>query len=89
MAVAAVVPMPMGTAALLVLGEQSPGGAGALIKSGGDECVSLVDTLRWLAVFILDMPWGSGSEVLGDTGWLKLSGRRPCSVMTEVLLESG
>lgn len=89
MAVAGAAPVLMGTATLLVLGELSPGAAQALLESGGVEAFSLGDTLLWLAGFILDMPWDSGSEVLGDTGWLRLSGWRTCSVTVGVSLESG
>lgn len=89
MAVAGAAPVLMGTATLLVLGELSPGAAQALLESGGVEAFSLGDTLLWLGGFILDMPWDSGSEVLGDTGWLRLSGWRTCSVTVGVSLESG
>lgn len=87
MGVAGIVPMLVGTAALLVMGEQAPGVV--LLKSGGVEAFSLGDTLHWLAGFILDMPWNSGSAVLGDTGWMKLSGWPSCSVPVEVSLGSG
>lgn len=84
MAVAGAAPVLMGTATLLVLGELSPGAAQALL-----EAFSLGDTLLWLGGFILDMPWDSGSAVLGDTGWLRLSGWRTCSVTVGVSLGSG
>lgn len=89
MAVAVVAPVLMGTAALLVLGELSPGASQVLLESGRVEAFSLGDTLLWLGGFILDMPWDSGSEVLGDTGWVRLSGWRTCLVTVEVSLESG
>jgi len=89
MAVARVSPMLMGTAALLVLGVLSPGPAQVLLESGRAEAFSLGDRLLWLAGFILDTPWDSGSEVPGDTGWLRLSGWRTCSVTAGVSLESG
>lgn len=85
----AVAPMLMGTAAILVLGELSPGAAQVLLELGGVEAFSLGDTLLWLGGFILDMPWDSGSEVLGDTGWRRLSGWRTCLVTVEVSLEPG
>lgn len=67
MAVAGVAPVLMGTAALLVSGELSPSAAQVVLKSGGAKAFSLGDGLRLFAGFTLDMPWDSGSVVLGDT----------------------
>lgn len=83
MAVAGVVPVLMGTAAVLVLGELSPGAAQVLLKSGEAKAFSLGDVFFSLSGFTLDMPWDSGSEVLGDKGW------PTCLVMVEVSLETG
>lgn len=83
MAVAGVVPVLMGTAALLVLGELSPGAAQVLLKSGGAKAASLGDVFCSLSSFTLDTSWDSGSVVLGDKGW------PTCSVTVEVSLETG
>lgn len=83
MAGAGVAPVLMGTAALLVLGELSPGAAQVLLKSGGAKAASLGDVFRSLSGFTLDTSWDSGSVVLGDKGW------PTCSVTVEVSLETG
>lgn len=85
MAVAGLAPVLAGTAALLVLRELSPGAARVLLKSGGAKALSLgAAAFCSLAGFTLDMPWDSGSVVLGDTGWPTC-----CSVTVEVSPPSG
>lgn len=81
--------MLVGTAALLVLGELSPGAAQVLLESGGGEAFALGEALLCLGGFISDMSWDSGSGVPGHTGWLRRSGWRTCSVTAEVSLGSG